>query len=290
MASDGHAKNIHSPVDTRCDFRYTLEYFRAEINARKKMRKQLRTTLLVVVLILSGCDTATHQSSRDAELATDVEHLKAEPIDVQHAMPAEPSARYSTLAFEALHLTSRHEPEADAPSIHETDAALQQLLAGADDLPERHILQRNVGFHMLVYALPSVEEGNLDPLRLQYAELMVEGMSHEFLVLLHALESIEGYDNRVADVAHRALVNTHVLERVHRERQSRWTNWEDNLPDELSAEEAQAIIDEIPAGELEKAIERERKNWPPQMRTADGQSITRPNMNHLRDRLEALTM
>lgn len=252
------------------------------------MRKQLYTIFLVAVLILSGCDTATHQSSRDAELDTDVEHLKAELIDVQQAMPAEPSARYSTLALEALRLTSRHELEADAPSIHETDAALQQLLAGAGDLPERHILQRNVGFHMLVYALPSVEEENLDPLRLQYAELMVQGMSHEFLVLLHALESIETYDDRVANVAYRALVNTHVLERVHRERQSRWTNWADNLPDDMSAEEAQAIIDEIPEGELEKAIERERKDWPPRMRTGDGRSTTRPNLEEVRARLEAL--
>jgi molybdopterin converting factor small subunit len=184
-------------------------------------------------------------------------------------------------------------------SIHETDRMLRARLDQYDHLGYAPQLKQSVGRLMLMDAIPRAREEGLDRLRIGYVDLMLEGMSDEFLVVIDALEAVEGYDDKVRALARRMLAHTHVLEAAHSDKVALFATIDEeiqqqashlDLPEGVTVDDLRKGIDQMSDAERAQLVEEVRHEWPPRIIVPDGLSRVRPDMNEVRARLEALMM
>jgi len=267
-----------------------------------------RLILLVsaaTVISLAACDPVSRGEKEIHVSQSEIEEARA-AYDAWQRHKLSPSEERASPAYaEFVHLmgetielvSRRHLVNPGQHSIHETDLMLRARLDQYDHPGYAPQLKQSVGRLMLMDAIPQAGEDGLDRLRIGYVDLMLEGMSDEFLVIIDALEAVEGYDDEVGDLARRTLAHTHALEAAHGDKVALFATIDEeihqqalhlDLPEGVTVEDLREEIDQMSDAERAQLVEEVRHEWPPRIIVPDGLSRVRPDMDEVRARLEAL--
>lgn len=270
------------------------------------MQRLIFLISVAAIISIAACDPGSQDSLEMRVSQSDIEEARL-VYDTWQDHKLSPSEERTSQAYaefvhirrEATELVARHLSNPGEHSIHETDSALRTLLEQYDDPGYAPQLKQLVGCSMLMDAIPTAREETVDRLRIDYVDLMLEGMSNEFLVIVESLEAVEGHNEEVRGLARRALVHTHMLEEAHRDMVALFANIEEeiqrqasdlDLPEGKSANDLLEELDQMSDAERAQMVEDVQNEWPPRIIIPDGLSMARPDMDEVRARLEALTM
>ena len=246
----------------------------------------VRTLILILLPVIpfTGCDPATDIKGSSSDLSLVEENNIHARIDAYYRQQLtlidyerqSNKTGVKSLAQEAFrHGTTLARGRSDEVSFAEAHNKAQKYIEMASGHPEEWIVGSLIGQTMLNWTIPYVRENVPDNVKLDYVELLVEGMSTEFPTIVTTLESVSGSKDRVKALAKKTLVNILALERIR---------YDDISKYESGLNNAQLTDDQ--RRQLKAHVLSLRTQWPPKATRTDGTfALYQPDIEAIRSRL-----
>ena len=243
--------------------------------------------ILVLFILFTSCDPATdveRQSSDSAmvearEIQAQVSAYYMQQLALMDYEEQSNKKGENSLTIAAFaHGTTVARGRSDEVSFAEAHSKAQKYLEMASGHPEAWNVGNIIGQTMLNWTIPYLQEEVPVDAKLDYVELLVQGMSTEFSTIVTTLEGVSGSEDRVNELARRTLVNTFALERIHFDDIDNREGWLDSA--QLTNEQKQ---------QLKAHISTLRTQWPPKAVSGDDTSArSEIDVKDIRARLRML--